>query len=156
MGRLLIPLVLLLALPLSAQTPARPGGVIVAPAVIGCASPLPFLESAASRDVVVRARVATVPDRLAPAWVYGMEVLDVLKGQVGASMLDVWVHNRSLPVRLGEEWLLALPATGTLFVPHCGVFAVRLDDSHAVGRIESLAAVQRVPLDTVRTIIAMP
>jgi hypothetical protein len=67
----------------------------------------------------VRARATSVSDRVVSSLDYTaqMEVLEVLKGRVGAPAINVLIDDRRLALRAGEEWLLALPGAGTRFIP---------------------------------------
>jgi hypothetical protein len=145
---LLFPVLLLLTpVPLAgAQVAAR--GIVV------CADPRPFEAAVATRDLVVHGRVLAATD---PAVIVvgqrhrvRVEVVDVLKGQVETPVLDVVVDNRQLVFQPGEEWLLALPGAGSLFLEACGVSAVPVRDGRAVGRIESMASDQVIPVDRLR------
>ena len=111
-----------------------------------------------NRDLIVRARARSVSDRVVSSLDYTaqMVVLEVLKGEVGAPAIEVFIDDRRLAVRAGEEWLLALPGAGTRFIPRCGVFAVRIDGGNAIGQLESVGSEQRVPLERIRALYRGP
>jgi hypothetical protein len=145
----LIPSMLLLVAPLFAQRTV--GG----PVALLCA-PESFISSSMSRDLVVRARVSSVSDRAVSPLDYTarLEVLEILKGPLGAPAINVLLEDRRLAVRSGEEWLLALPSAGTRFIPQCGVFALRIDGNNAIGRVESADSDQAVSLERIRLLMA--
>ena len=146
MRRVLIPLMLFLVAPVSAQNTGGP--------VFLCGAPEPFITSAMNRDLIVRARATSVSDRVVSSQDYTarMEVLEVLKGGVGAPAINVLIDDRRLAMRAGEEWLLALPGAGTRFIPGCGVFAVRVEGGNAIGRVESVDSEQSIPLERIRAL----
>jgi hypothetical protein len=155
MTRLLIPLMVAAAVPLSAQTSFAQ--VPIAQGVTACLT-TPFAQSAIARDLLVRAWAVSVPGPVPPALYYParMAVLDVLKGELAAAEIDVLVSDLRLPLRAGEEWLLALSTSGSLAIGRCGVFAVRVDGDEAVGRIHALHTTERVPIERIRELTANP
>jgi hypothetical protein len=142
--RVLIPVFLLaVTAPLSAQFVGQ------AVAVRVCHDPRPFAASAAARDLVVHGRVLVAPQIVVgqPPTVR-LEVIDVLKGRLDAPEITVTAGAQAF--RAGQEWVLALPGAGTLYLERCGVHAVPVRDGQAVGRIDSMDGDQVVPLDRLR------